>query len=128
MKLVKSGAGAYRELRSVAQDNVWLCQMGRAAQDGSFADFQKAILSRPVAFTDLGVSFVSLRGDAIAFEWTGPFLVQGIAQSLSGFPHYESPHCTCELGASEMEIKFADWMLRLDLDMSPEMVPTTLEE
>lgn len=120
MKLVKSGPGAYRELRSVAQQDVWLCQMGRAAQDGAFAEFQNAILSRPVAFDGLGVSLVSLRGDAIAFDWTGPFQVQGTAQPLGGFQHYESPHCTCTLGATEMDIQFADWTLRLNLDTSEE--------
>lgn len=124
IKLVKNGAGAFRELRSVAQNAVWLCQIGRVAQDGSFADFQKAILSQPVTYEGLGVRFVSLRGDTIAFDWSGPLMVQGTAQPLSGFPHYESPYATCELGASEMNIHFADSELRLDFDMSPDPLPT----
>jgi hypothetical protein len=124
MKLVKSGPGAYRELRSVAQHNIWLCQMGRAAQDGSFVEFQKAILSHPVDFDDLSVSFVSLRGDAIAFDWAGPFLVQGTAQPLRDFPHYESPYATCELGTNEMDIHYADSILRLNFDMSPDPLLT----
>jgi hypothetical protein len=115
MHLVKAGPGSFRELRSVGQQNVWLCQMGRAAQDGSFAEFQRAILNLPLRFDGLGVALVSLRGDAVAFDWTGPFEVQGTAQRLGGFPHYESPHCTCALGSAEMDIHFEEWTLRLDL-------------
>ena len=120
MKLIKNGPGAYRELRSVGRQNVWLCQMGRAAQDGSFAEFQRAVLNLPVSFDGPGVSLVSLRGDPVAFAWTGPFRVQGTAQPLDGFPHYESRHCVCALGSAEMDIRFADWTLRLNLDTSEE--------
>jgi hypothetical protein len=126
MKLVKSGPGAFRELRSFAQHNVWLCQMGRAAQDGSFKDFQKAILSHPPTFTDLGVTCVALRGETIALDWEGPLLVDGTAQPLENFPHYESPYATCALGDTQMEIHFADWMLQLNLDTSPDMLPEML--
>lgn len=116
VNLIKTGPGAFHELRSVGQQNVWLCQMGRAAQDGSFAEFQRAVLSLPLRFDGLSVSLVSLRGDTVAFDWTGPFHVQGTVQPLGGFPHYESPHCTCALGSTEMDIRFEDWTLRLDLD------------
>lgn len=116
MHLIKVGPGAFRELRSVGRQNVWLCQMGRAAQDGSFAEFQRAVLNLPLRFDGLGVSLVSLRGDAVAFDWSGPFQVQGKVQALGGFPHYASPHCTCALGSTEMDIRFEDWTLRLDLD------------
>lgn len=128
MKLVKSGPGAFRELRSVGQHNVWLCQMGRAAQDGTFAEFQKAILGRPPTFDDLSVSFLSLRGEAIAFDWKGPLRVDETVQPLDGFPHYESPYAECALGATQMDIHFADWMLRLNLEPSPELLPDALPE
>jgi hypothetical protein len=118
MTLIKSGPGAHRELRSTARHNVWLCQLGRAAEDGAFADFQKALLALPITYDDLAVSLVSLRGDPVAFGWTGPLMVKGNEQPLNGFSHYESPHCTCELGAVEMEIRYAEWMLRLNLDTS----------
>jgi hypothetical protein len=118
MKLIKHGPGALRELRSVARHNIWLCQMGRAAQDGSFADFQRAILSRLPTYDELSVSLTSPRGETIAFDWEGPLLVNDIDQPLDGFPHYESPYGNCTLGASQMDIHFADWMLRLNLDTS----------
>ena len=128
MKLVKRGPGAFRELRSVAQHNVWLCQMGRAAQDGTFADFQKAILSRPPTFGDLSVSYRSLRGETVVFDWEGPLLVDNTAQPLDSALHYESPYAQCALGATQMDIHFADWMLRLNLEPSSELLPDALPE
>jgi hypothetical protein len=126
MKLVKHGPGAFRELRSVAQHNVWLCQMGRAAQAGSFAEFQKAILRRPPTFGEMSVSYVSLRGETISFDWDGPLLVDKTAQPLSNFQHYESPYGTCAFGATNMDIHFADWTLKLNLDTSPDLVSAAL--
>ena len=48
--LVKSGNSAYRELRSMGQENVWLCQVGRAAQDGTFAEFQDKVLATSIDY------------------------------------------------------------------------------
>jgi hypothetical protein len=116
LELIKNGPGAYRELRSAGGENVWLCQMGRAAQDGSFADFQAAVLATTVDFDGLHVAMTSVRGDAIDFGWTGPFQVQGEVQPLAGFPHYDSPHCVCAFGATQMDVQYGEWMLRLNLE------------
>jgi hypothetical protein len=117
-KLIKVGPSAYRELRSPGSENVWLCQMGRAAQDGTFAEFQDKVFNLPVSFDGLQVRYTSLRGDDVSFGWSGPLLVNGAEQALAGFKHYESPYCVAEIGAAEMEIRHNDWMLKLDL--SPE--------
>jgi hypothetical protein len=116
MTLVKSGPGAYRELRSVARQTVWLCQMGRAAQDSTFAKFQNEILALPLTFDGLAVSLVSLRGDPITFGWLEPFTVKETELPLTNFKHYESPYCTCDLSTSDMDIKYGEWTLRLNLD------------
>ena len=118
LSLIKHGPAAFRELRSYGLENVWLCQMGRAGQDGSFAKFQAAVLACPIAFDGLTVSLVSMRGDAIRFGWTAPFTVQGEAQPLTDFPHYESPYCVATLGTPELEVRYQEWTLRLNLDPS----------
>ena len=43
LALTQCGRSAFRELRSHAQNNVWLLQMGRAAVDGSFAEFVEKV-------------------------------------------------------------------------------------
>jgi hypothetical protein len=114
IELVKQGKTALRELRSYGAKNVWLCHMGRAAQDGSFADFQEKILALKVTFAGLSVECQTLRGDSLAFNWEDPLLLNGQEQPLKGYKHFENPYCTADLPAEWMEIQFNQSLLRLD--------------
>jgi hypothetical protein len=87
--------------------------MGRAALDGSFAEFQQAVLALPVEFDSLTASCTTLRGEALTFGWQGPLLLSGQEQPLDGFKHYDSPYCVAELGAEQMEISYGDELMRL---------------
>jgi len=60
------------------------------------------------------VRCVNLRGEALAFGWEGPLSVNGREQPITGFRHYENPYCVADLPVSQMEIRFGDWLLRLD--------------
>lgn len=115
LTLVTRGPSAYRELRSVGLQNVWFCQMGRAAKDGSFADFQRHVLALDMVFDGLSLRCRTLRGESLAFAWEGPLWVDGSQQAITGFKHYENPYCTADLPTSQMEIRFRDWLLRLNL-------------
>ncbi len=116
IELITSGDNAYRELRSVGSNNVWLCQLGRATRDGSFANFQAKVLGLPITFGDLAVEIQSLRGETIQFSWTGDLRVNDEPQPLRDFKHYDSPISTCELNARQMEIQFFGQALRLDFE------------
>jgi hypothetical protein len=117
LEFVTRGHNAYRELRSYGQHNVWLCHLGRAAQDGSFGEFQERVLALDVACEGLSVRCATLRGQSLAFGWEGPLLVDGKEQPLSGFKHYENPYCVADWPASQMEIRFGDHLLRLRFDV-----------
>ena len=108
-----SGENAYRELRSTGQHNVWLCQMGRQAVDGSYEEFKRKVRTAKLEFDDLAVRYGSLRGDEIAFGWQGPLLLNGSEQPITGFKHYVSPYCVADLPATEMQIEFRDTAMRL---------------
>ncbi len=114
IELMTGGDDAYRELRSYGQNNIWLCHMGRAAQDGGFAAFQEKILALDVAFDGLSVRCATLRGDTLAFGWEGSLLRNGEVQPITGFKHYDNPYCQAELPASQMEIRFGDQLMRLN--------------
>jgi hypothetical protein len=114
LTFITRGTNAYRELRSYGQHNVWLCHMGRAALDGSFAEFQERVLGLEVTFEGLAVRCATLRGETLAFGWEGPLQVDGREQSLAGFKHYENPYCVADWPATQMEIRFRDQLLRLD--------------
>lgn len=113
-EFIRSGQSAKRELRVPNGRSVWLCQMGRAALDGDFTAFQERVLSLPVNFTHLAVRLNTLRGDNLSFGWDTPLLVDGEEQPLSSANHYESPYCTSALPCAQMEIYYADYLLRLD--------------
>jgi hypothetical protein len=101
----------------VGKDNVWLCQMGRAALDGPFNEFVRKVLALDLAFDHLSARYTSLRGDAIAFGWEGPLLLNGREQPITGFRHYESPYCVVDLPATQMEIQYLDQGMRLDFSL-----------
>jgi len=110
---VTSGPTAYRELRSPGLSNVWLCHMGQALLDGSFDDFQKKILALDVQWADAAVRFTSLRGDQLAFGWSGPLVVNGDEQSLVNPRHIENPYCVAELAATQMDLIYKGEGIRL---------------
>ncbi len=115
IELLETGMHARREVRSEGHHNVWLCHMGRAVLDGTFAEFQEAILSRAPRFGDLSVSITTLRGDELTFGWEGDLVRNGEAVSISGFNHYDSPYGFAEMPAEEMFIKMGERALRLRL-------------
>ena len=120
LQFMTQGDNAYRELRSHGTPNVWLCQMGRRALDGSFEDFIQKVLEMPVKFNVGGpdgsaaqVDLTSLRGEELHFGWKGYLKVNGKSKKLTGFKHYDNPYCTANLGDETMEIKYGADMLRL---------------
>ena len=114
MELTKLGKSAYQELRSHGHENAWLVQMGRAAIDGSFAEFQAKVLALDVRLAGLSVQADTLRGESIDFAWEGPLLVNEREQPISGFAHYDSPYAQMALGDEKMELQFMDLLVRLD--------------
>ena len=110
---ITQGRNAQRELRSLGMYNVWFCHMGRAALDGTFAEFQAKILALDLTFDALAVHTKTLRDEQLNFGWEGPLLINGQAQPLSGFKHYDSPYCEAELDAETMDIRFGDQQVRL---------------
>jgi len=109
----KRGDNAYRDLRSPGTPNAWLCQMGRAALDGSFEDFMEKVLALPVKLKGTQAELTTLRGDHLSFGWQEPLMLNGEPQPLSEFPHYDSDYCKCELDAPVMDIRYGDELLRL---------------
>ena len=115
IELIRQGDSAYRELRSYGLQNVWLCHMGRSAQDGSFRDFQERILQLRPRFDGLSVTLPTLRGETLSFGWQGPLRVNGQEQPITGFRHYDNPYCAADLGAPCMDIRHGEEVLRLHL-------------
>jgi hypothetical protein len=114
LSLIARGDTSHRELRSTGRQNVWFCQMGRAAQDGNFAEFKRKVLELPVKFGDLSATLTTLRNETLEFSWDGPLRVNGKETPISGFKHFDNPYCTAEWPAREMNIHCGGKTLTLD--------------
>ena len=114
LTLIRGGDAAYRELRAYGRHVVWLCQMGRAAEDGDFAAFQEKVLALPAISDDLSVRWTTLRGDTLSFDWTGPFLKNDEPLSLTVENLMENPYCVAAFPAEMMDIRYGDVVMRLD--------------
>lgn len=113
IEFLKDGNYATRELRSYGQKNIWLCHLGREAQDGDFSSFQRNVLALDVKYTDSSVHFPTLRGETLAFDWQGPFLRNDREEPLSGYAHYENPFVVSEYPSHQLEILHGENGLRL---------------
>ncbi len=113
IQLIETGLTAYRELRAEGQQVIWLCQLGRAALDGSFADFQEKVISGTAQFQD-GVQWTTIRGQTLGFDWKGDFRLDGQSVAITGFSHHDSPFCHADFPCEVMEIPWEDYLLKLD--------------
>ncbi len=113
LTLIETGPYARRELRSYGHHNVWLCHMGRAAQDGTFAEFQAAILALEVRFDDLSVRCETLRDETLAFGWQGPLLRNGVLEPLADIHHHQSIYGSADFPAEEMIVMYGEQAMRL---------------
>jgi len=113
--LLETGMHAGLELRSYGRRNIWLCQMGRVTQDGTFSQFQEAVLRQAPAFEDLSVRYTTLRGETLSFGWEGPLLRNGEVEPITGSRHYDSPYGVADLPAEEIVIMVGERALRLRL-------------
>ncbi len=108
------GPTAHRELRSPGPQNIWLCRMGSAAEDGDLPAFQARINENPPVFDGQRVQLKNLRSESLSFGWEEPFLLNGQEVPLRNFPHYDNPFTTAELNSKQFEIKNEAYLLRLN--------------
>lgn len=115
MALVDMGFDAMRELRVKGPKTAWLCQMGQAEVDGSFADFRAAVLAKSLTIDGLHVEWETVRGERLSFGWNEPLRVNGKEEAITGFKHVENPYAVAEFPAQTMDIGYGQDIMRLHL-------------
>lgn len=122
LKMVEKSDSAFRELRSTGRENVWLCQMGRKAQDGDFASFRQKVRALPVKFDKASVQWTTLRGQQMVFGWEGPLRLDGKEKPISDFAHFDNPYCQAPWPAEALEIQHKGRTLTIDIAKALESV------
>lgn len=84
--------------------NIWICQLGRAAVDGSFSEWTERITSAPLSFGDLSVIYAAPGVGEVRFVWEGPLTVNGKPIPLDGYRRFDNPYCQAEVGRGRYEI------------------------
>ena len=105
-------------------DNVWVCEVGRAADHGNFAAFVAAVAAAPpVVIHDGGtdstlvsVTYASPTEGTLAFSTRGGFSVDGIEAPLRDHPRHSSPWA--EQCAEGPWFDIRDGQSRLVLDLA----------
>lgn len=102
------------ELRADGRDNVWLVEMGRCADWGSFDAFVKAIVDSPLTHEDLGVQYDSPSLGRVEFGWEGPLVVAGEEVALHDYPRFDNAWCQAPFAEPRVVIQRDGRSLELD--------------
>jgi hypothetical protein len=115
LQLTTTGRHAAQELRSCGSGQVWLCHIGRAAENGDLATFCRDVSQHTLQVDGLSMRWTGPDGHSLALDWEGPLLVDGQPQAQCGFPHYDNLYTHTPLGADRMTIHYGAQRLVLDL-------------
>ena len=94
-----------REVIALENENIWLCQMGREAEDGSFVEFVEAVSSAELAFNGQNVKYRAPGIGLVRFGWDGPLTVDGEVVSVEDYPRYDNPYIQAEFDPKEIHVK-----------------------
>ena len=103
-----------REIIADGAQNIWLCQMGRKAEDGDFPDFVEKVSAAEIAFSRMDVEYRSPGNGLIRFGWEDAFSVDGVEIPLCDYPRYDNPLVQAAFGEHEIKIAHGEHELTLN--------------
>jgi hypothetical protein len=103
-----------REILVDGARNIWICQMGREADDGAFADFIERISAAEVVFSGMNVSFRSPGNGLIRFGWKGALSVDGVEVAVKDYHRYDNPFVQADFNSDEIRVTADGHKLSLD--------------
>ena len=96
------------------QKNIWICELGRRRDDGTFEAFIEKICGAALHFAGLSVRYQSPSQGWLEFGWRGPLKNSGQAIPLGKYPRYDNPYCQAIFWADEIQIHHQNEWLKLD--------------
>jgi len=113
------GPYADEELFASGADDAWVCVVGRAAEDGSFADFVARLAASPPVTTGLGggalqVVFQAPGLGQLVVPWSGDATLNGAALQDRDFPLHDDPWATQAWADPIFEMRHGGAVLRHD--------------
>ncbi|MDC7231631.1 MAG: hypothetical protein PQJ58_00240 [Spirochaetales bacterium] len=96
--------------------NIWICEMGRKAVDGSFEEFRTKIGRAEVKINGLKGYYLSPSQGKLSFGWKGAFKQDGKVIETKDYPRYENPYGQSPKHPSSIEVDSGKHVLRLDFE------------
>lgn len=115
LQLTRTGRHAQQEVRSIGAGKAWLCYVGSADEEGSFAEFQRQVTQNSPQAEGPSVAWTAPNGEYLFFAWEAPLRINGEPQPWDNFPHYENAYTQTAMGAERMTIAYEGDALVLDL-------------
>jgi len=103
-----------REIIAPGKRNIWICQMGRKAEDGGFAGFMDKILAAQVIFKGQEVEYQSPGIGLVRFGWRRALSVDELEIPLRDYPRYGNSFFQAEFNASEISVVAGGHYLRMN--------------
>jgi len=106
--------GEWKDIELIADGkrNIWICELGRRATDGEFADFMGRIEAAPLETRRLNVVYESPSQGRLAFAWDGPLTQDGAPVAMGDYPRYDNPYARIPFPAEKSEVAYAGETLR----------------
>jgi hypothetical protein len=109
-----AGQEAGQEIVAPGLKNIWICQVGRKATDGSFQSFIQKVSQAAVEVKGLQVTYHAPGTGELRFGWTGPLTVDGKVITLHNYPRWDNPYAHVDFGSERFHIEFKGKSLDLD--------------
>ncbi len=108
-----------RELIAEGASNIWICEVGRraddgGADDGEFEGFVDRICQATVQTSGLNLTYDSPSEGRLEFGWHGPLRRNGQIVPLHDYPRYENPYVTADFPAERITVRAVGHVLTLD--------------
>ena len=94
-----------REVIALGKQNIWICQMGREAEDGVFEQFIEAVSSAELVFDGLQVQYHAPGIGLVYFGWDNPLTVNGEIVNVHDYPRYDNPYVRAEFDPDEIHVR-----------------------
>jgi hypothetical protein len=110
----KKSLGSDTEIIAHGAQNIWLCQMGRKAEDGAFADFVENVSAAEVTFSGMNVEYQSPAVGTIRFGWNQALSVDNVEVQLNDYRRYDNPYSQTDFNADEIKVTDGEHVLTLN--------------
>lgn len=102
------------ELIVEGAQNIWICQMGRKVEDGTFEHFIDSVSSAGISFDKLNVQYQSPGNGRIEFGWKTPLTADGVAIQLHDYPRYDNPFVKAEFDPQVIRVTAGNHTLAIN--------------